>query len=105
MESLEARVGRLESQLSRTRWAAVLVAGVGAACILLGAVQAPDPQDLVRAHTIHIIDKENGKIAAVLGRYSREDLALMLEGGAIRVSCEFCRREYLFDAEGREARG
>lgn len=44
------------------------------------------------------------KIAAVLRRYSREDLALMLEGGAIRVSCEFCRREYLFDAEGREAR-
>lgn len=45
-----------------------------------------------------------GKIAAVLERYSREELSGMLEDGAIRVSCEFCRREYLFDADGREQR-
>ena len=42
-----------------------------------------------------------GKIESVLLRYSAADLAEMLDGGAIRVSCEFCRTEYRFDAKGR----
>ncbi len=42
-----------------------------------------------------------GKIEAVLSRYSRDELAEMVEGGAIRVSCEFCRRAYSFDEFGR----
>lgn len=42
------------------------------------------------------------KIAAVLERYSREDLADLAENGRITVSCEFCRRDYYFDEEGRE---
>lgn len=45
-----------------------------------------------------------GKISAVLSRYSAEDLADLSHDGRIKVSCEFCRRDYYFDAEGREAR-
>ena len=41
-----------------------------------------------------------GKISAVLRRYSPEDLADMMEEGVVRVACEFCRREYTFDANG-----
>jgi molecular chaperone Hsp33 len=44
-----------------------------------------------------------GKIATVLERYSVEDLADMVEDGFIRVSCEFCRTEYLFDETGKLA--
>lgn len=44
-----------------------------------------------------------GKIAAVLSRYSPEDLSEMAEDGRIKVSCEFCRRDYWFDANGAEA--
>jgi molecular chaperone Hsp33 len=42
------------------------------------------------------------KIAAVLARYTPEELADLAEDGVIRVSCDFCRRAYLFDPEGRE---
>jgi molecular chaperone Hsp33 len=41
------------------------------------------------------------RIARVLERYESESLADMVEDGAIRVACEFCRRIYLFDASGR----
>jgi len=41
------------------------------------------------------------KIEAVLQRYDAAELADMLEAGAIRVSCEFCRAEYRFDETGR----
>lgn len=44
-----------------------------------------------------------GKISAVLSRYSAEDLDDLLVDGLIKVSCEFCRRDYYFDREGREA--
>lgn len=37
------------------------------------------------------------RIERVLARYDREALAEMLEDGAIRVACEFCRKVYLFD--------
>ncbi len=40
------------------------------------------------------------KIAAVLGRYSQEDLHDMVENDAIRVTCEFCRKDYLFAPNG-----
>ncbi len=40
------------------------------------------------------------KIAAVLGRYSSEDLGEMVEDGAIRVTCEFCQTEYRFSETG-----
>lgn len=43
------------------------------------------------------------KIAAVLSRYSAEDLADLADDGRIKVSCDFCRRDYYFDPEGREA--
>ncbi len=42
------------------------------------------------------------KISAVLARYSADDLADMAEEGRITVSCEFCRRDYLFDLAGAE---
>lgn len=42
------------------------------------------------------------KIAAVLGRYSAEDLTDLADDGTIKVSCEFCRRDYYFDEAGRE---
>jgi len=44
-----------------------------------------------------------GKIAAVLSRYSKDDLADLADDGRIKVSCEFCRRDYYFDEEGHEA--
>ena len=44
----------------------------------------------------------SGKIAAVLSRYSTDDLADLADDGVIKVSCEFCRRGYLFDADGKE---
>ena len=40
------------------------------------------------------------KIAAVLGRYSAEDLRDMVEDGAITVTCEFCRKDYRFTPSG-----
>jgi molecular chaperone Hsp33 len=41
------------------------------------------------------------KVEAVLRVYSRQDLDAMVEDGAIRASCEFCRREFRFDGDGR----
>lgn len=40
------------------------------------------------------------RIERVLERYSVEGLADMVEDGAIKVACEFCRRVYLFDEKG-----
>lgn len=45
---------------------------------------------------------EAGRIAAVLARYDEAELAGMVEDGFIRVACDFCRTEYLFDRHGRE---
>lgn len=49
------------------------------------------------------------RIGQVLQRYDAAALAEMIDDGAIRVACEFCRRAYLFDAGGAflrvEARG
>lgn len=44
-----------------------------------------------------------GKISAVLSRYSTDELNDLSQEGLIKVSCDFCRRDYYFDAEGREA--
>ena len=40
------------------------------------------------------------KIHAVLARYNETELADMVEDGAILVTCEFCRRDYQFNANG-----
>lgn len=40
------------------------------------------------------------KIEAVLGRYDEAELADMVEDGAIKVTCEFCRRDYHFTPAG-----
>ena len=40
------------------------------------------------------------KIESVLSRYSSDELKEMVEDGFIRVSCEFCRRDYKFTPEG-----
>ncbi len=45
-----------------------------------------------------------GKIAAVLSRYSTQELEGLLQDGLIMVSCEFCRRNYYFDDDGQEAK-
>lgn len=42
------------------------------------------------------------KIEAVLSRYSEEELADMVDGREIKVSCEFCRRDYHFSPQGQE---
>lgn len=39
------------------------------------------------------------RIQSVLENYGAEDLQDMVEEGAIRVTCEFCRRLYLFDPD------
>ena len=44
------------------------------------------------------------KITAVLDRYPPEELADMVEDGFIRVTCDFCRKNYLFDAAGKPAK-
>ncbi|WP_428407099.1 Hsp33 family molecular chaperone [Hyphococcus sp.] len=46
-----------------------------------------------------------GKIAAVLSRYSEDDLSDMVEDGAITVTCEFCRKDYSFTPEGIPSAG
>ncbi len=43
-----------------------------------------------------------GKISAVLSRYSADELSGLSQEGLIKVSCDFCRRDYYFDVEGRE---
>lgn len=40
------------------------------------------------------------KITAVLESYDEADLKDMLEDGLIRVSCDFCRQDYIFDKNG-----
>ena len=45
----------------------------------------------------------SGKIAAVLERYSEDDLRDMVEDGAITVTCEFCRKSFQFTPSGRPA--
>ena len=47
----------------------------------------------------------SGKISAVLKRYSKDELAEMVEDGFIRVTCEFCRTEYLFSEDGAPVSG
>ncbi len=42
------------------------------------------------------------KIAAVLSRYTVDDITDLAIDGVIRVSCEFCRREYRFEPNGTE---
>lgn len=37
------------------------------------------------------------RIRATLASFPAEDIGEMVEDGAIRVTCEFCNREYLFD--------
>lgn len=39
------------------------------------------------------------KIAGVLARYDKAELAEMVDRGRIRATCEFCRTEYLFDPD------
>lgn len=40
------------------------------------------------------------KIIAVLSRYDPESLKDMVEDGIIKVSCDFCRTDYIFDETG-----
>ncbi len=41
------------------------------------------------------------RIGAVLKRYQPKELGDMVEDGAIRVTCEFCRTQYLFAEDGQ----
>ena len=40
------------------------------------------------------------KISAVLSRYTENELADMVQDGAVTVTCEFCRTEYRFTPDG-----
>lgn len=44
-----------------------------------------------------------GRVERTLRAFPREDLMAMLEEGVLRVTCEFCKSEYAFDAAGLEA--
>ncbi|CAK9039391.1 33 kDa chaperonin (Heat shock protein 33 homolog) (HSP33) [Durusdinium trenchii] len=58
-------------------------------------VRVYDPQ------SVHAACGCNGEtIAAVLARYTADDLKDMVEDGAIKVTCEFCRKDYRFSASG-----
>ncbi len=63
-------------------------------------------EDGVRVHPTRPVRAQcacnSEKIAAVLARYSDDDLADIVDDGRIKVSCEFCRREYYFDKSGQE---
>jgi len=61
-------------------------------------------EDGVRAFAPQPVRAECGcngeKIAAVLSRYSEDELQDMVEAGAIKVVCEFCRKDYHFTPQG-----
>jgi len=41
------------------------------------------------------------KVAAVFARYPAEEIAALAEDGVVRATCDFCKTEYAFDADGR----
>lgn len=49
----------------------------------------------------HACGCNSGKVAAVLERYGEEELSDMVEGDAITVTCEFCRKAYRFTPTGQ----
>lgn len=51
----------------------------------------------------HACGCNSGKIAAVLERYNEDELSDMVEGDAITVTCEFCRKAYRFTPTGQPA--
>jgi molecular chaperone Hsp33 len=61
-------------------------------------------EDGVRAFEPQPVRAECGckaeKISAVLSRYSEDELHDMVEAGAIKVVCEFCRKDYHFTPQG-----
>ncbi|VAV95165.1 33 kDa chaperonin HslO, partial [hydrothermal vent metagenome] len=61
-------------------------------------------EDGVRAFAPQPVRAECGckaeKISAVLARYSEDELQDMVEAGAIKVVCEFCRKDYHFTPQG-----
>ncbi len=65
-------------------------------------------EDGVRAFAPQPVRAECGcngeKIAAVLSRYSEDELHDMVEAGAIKVVCEFCRKGYHFTPQGEPSR-
>jgi len=63
-------------------------------------VRVFDPQPLRAACGCN-----HDKISAVLERYSAADLGDMVEDGWIRVTCEFCRKEYRFTPAGQPEGG
>ncbi len=62
-------------------------------------------EDGVRAFAPQPVRAECGcngeKITAVLSRYSEDELRNMVEAGAIKVVCEFCRKDYHFTPQGQ----
>lgn len=59
-------------------------------------------EEAVRAFTAHPLTFEcrcsRERVEEILSRFAPEDLAEMVEEGEIRVTCEFCNRQYRFDA-------
>ena len=47
----------------------------------------------------------NERIQVMLGQFSEEDRASMVEDGAIKVTCEFCNTHYVFEPETLAPRG
>ncbi|UOM32765.1 Hsp33 family molecular chaperone [Acuticoccus sp. I52.16.1] len=45
------------------------------------------------------------KIQTMLGQFSADDRASMVEDGAIKVTCEFCNTEYVLDPDTLQERG
>ncbi len=59
-------------------------------------------EEAVRAYKPHALSFEcrcsRDKVQAMLNRFPPSDLQDMVEDGKIRVTCEFCNRQYSFDA-------
>ena len=64
-------------------------------------------EDGVRVYEPHPVEAvcscNSDKIAAVLKSYGEEELADMVEGGVICVTCEFCRKNFYFTPGGDPA--
>jgi molecular chaperone Hsp33 len=57
-------------------------------------VRAFPPQDLVRQCRC-----SRERVETMLGQFSDDDRAYMVEDGQIKVTCEFCNAKYAFDPE------
>jgi molecular chaperone Hsp33 len=93
---------RAAAHLATTRDDELLDPGVSSEELLYRLYHEDGVRVFERKRLAAVCGCSAAKIEAVLQRYDPAELSDMLEDGAIRVACEFCRTEYRFDDRGRE---